>query len=314
MKKIILIRIFFSLTTAGFLHAQSTTLCGDYIFNGNVDIGTTLLTNKLFVDEEAVVSQSLKLTNSLSSGTEPLNPDTYLRLMFSESNSYIDYGGNLRFRSNGNSDPIVTFTPDGNIGIGTTNPTSKLCINGETVINESLKVTNSLLFGTDPLNPAKRLKLMFTGTDSHIDYGGKLYYHSNDITKPVMVVDTDGNIGIGITDPQNKLDVNGVIRAKELRAEASNWADFVFDENYRLPDLKEVETHIKTHRHLPGIPSEAEIKEEGINIVEMQSKLLQKIEEMTLYMIRQQETIGQQQQHMEEMQKEIDRLKSENNE
>lgn len=92
-----------------------------------------------------------------------------------------------------------------------------------------------------------------------------------------------GNVGIGIIDPQNKLDVNGTIRAKEIKVE-SNWADFVFKENYNLLSLEEVEQHIASKGTLPGVPSEEEVKANGVNLAETNALLLQKIE---LYIIQQ---------------------------
>lgn len=97
-------------------------------------------------------------------------------------------------------------------------------------------------------------------------------------------------IGIGTYNPQYKLDVNGTIRAKEILVE-TGWADFVFEPNYNLPSLKDVESHIKAHKHLPGIPTEAEVKKNGANLGEMNVKLLQKIEELTLYVIQQNKEI-----------------------
>ncbi|HMM03221.1 MAG: hypothetical protein LBS20_13310 [Prevotella sp.] len=96
-----------------------------------------------------------------------------------------------------------------------------------------------------------------------------------------------GNIGIGIENPKERLEVNGTIRSKEVKIEATGWADFVFNKNYKLPTLQAVEQHIKDKGHLPDIPSENEILENGISVGEIQAKLLQKIEELTLYMIEQ---------------------------
>lgn len=110
---------------------------------------------------------------------------------------------------------------------------------------------------------------------------------------------TGGYITIGVDQgkedfkfKRNLLEVNGKIRTKEVVIETVNWwSDFVFDKNYKLPSLAEVESHIKEYKHLPDVPSEAEVKENGINVVEMQAKLLQKIEELTLYIIDQQKEI-----------------------
>jgi hypothetical protein len=109
--------------------------------------------------------------------------------------------------------------------------------------------------------------------DSFGTYGGR------------FLVTDDGNVGIGVTDPgAYKLAVNGGIRAKEVVVE-TGWPDFVFADDYQLPALEDVEGFIRANRHLPGIPSEAEVLEHGVKVGEMQSKLLQKVEELTLYTI-----------------------------
>lgn len=94
-----------------------------------------------------------------------------------------------------------------------------------------------------------------------------------------------GNVGIGTDNPKNKLEVAGIIRATEVKVEAMPWADFVFDKEYKLRSLEELENHINKHKHLPDIPSEVEVNENGVSLGEMQAKLLQKIEELTLYVI-----------------------------
>ena len=104
---------------------------------------------------------------------------------------------------------------------------------------------------------------------------------------------TDGNVGIGITTPDEKLAVNGNIHTKEVRVDLTGWSDFVFEKEYKLPTLKEVEKHIKEKGHLKDIPSAKHVEENGILLGNMDAKLLQKIEELTLYILQQQNKIEQ---------------------
>lgn len=103
----------------------------------------------------------------------------------------------------------------------------------------------------------------------------------------------NGNVEVGTlnTSATSNLLVNGTIKAWELTITETGWADFVFDEDYKLPCLKSVEQHIQNNGHLPEIPSAADVKANGINLADIQVKLLQKIEELTLYVIKQQKEI-----------------------
>lgn len=80
----------------------------------------------------------------------------------------------------------------------------------------------------------------------------------------------------------------------EVKVEAAKWSNCVFEKDYKLPTLQEVENHINEHKHLPDIPSEAEVNENGVSLSEMQAKLLQKIEELTLYTIELNKTVKEQ--------------------
>ncbi len=118
----------------------------------------------------------------------------------------------------------------------------------------------------------------------------------------------EGNVGIGTATPTTKLAVNGNIRAKEIKVESDHWPDYVFKKNYNLPSLEEVEKHIKEKGHLPKIPSAKEVKINGIKLGEMNKALLEKIEELTLYTLEQQQLLNKQQIQIESLQKQVNTL------
>ncbi|MDR2926680.1 MAG: hypothetical protein LBV41_00520 [Cytophagaceae bacterium] len=134
----------------------------------------------------------------------------------------------------------------------------------------------------DNFDGNKRLRLMYietvSGGDAYIGNGGGGIYIApkrfDTADKPVALFNANG------------LTVRGSIYVS-----ATAWSDFVFSKDYKLPALNEVKAHIEEHKTLPDIPSEAEVKEAGIDVGKMQAKLLQKIEELTLYTIQQQELI-----------------------
>ncbi|PXX95175.1 hypothetical protein DF185_22615 [Marinifilum breve] len=101
-----------------------------------------------------------------------------------------------------------------------------------------------------------------------------------------------GKLGIGTTKPSTKLEVAGTIKATEIKVVAQT-ADFVFEDDYQLKDLSEVEQFITTNKHLPDIPSAKQMEENSVGLAEMNKLLLQKVEELTLYVIQQQKEISQ---------------------
>lgn len=97
---------------------------------------------------------------------------------------------------------------------------------------------------------------------------------------------SNGNVGIGTESPSEKLAVNGNIRAKEVKVETANWPDYVFEEDYKILGLTELERFIKINKHLPDVPSASIIEQDGLNLGEMNKVLLKKIEELTLHLIQ----------------------------
>jgi len=119
-----------------------------------------------------------------------------------------------------------------------------------------------------------------------------------------LTVDAVGQVGIGTSVPQHLLHVNGTIGAKEVIV-SSTGADYVFEPGYRLTPLREVEEFVRANHHLPEIPSAAEVERNGIGVGDMQSKLLAKIEELTLHMIRADERNNRLEQQVGELQERL---------
>jgi hypothetical protein len=105
-----------------------------------------------------------------------------------------------------------------------------------------------------------------------------------------MMIDNIGNVGIGTGSTplaaNEKLAVNGLIHTKEVKVDLLNWPDYVFEKEYDLPSLEEVEKQIQVNGHLANIPSAKEVEENGVLLGEMNKKLLEKVEELTLYIIQ----------------------------
>ncbi len=102
----------------------------------------------------------------------------------------------------------------------------------------------------------------------------------------LFTIQDSGNVGVGVDSPANKFEVKGKIRAEEVVVE-SNWADFVFEENYELMPLEEVADFISEEKRLPGVPTAEDVQTQGASVGETQAMLLQKVEELTLYLIQQ---------------------------
>lgn len=219
--------------------------------------------------------------------------------------AYIDNrtGKNFTLKVNGHTK--FSISQHGAV-FGSENPTEQLDISGNLLVNVYKAYDIGGIYfrrGYSSTNERRNLSIQTRDfnqgglTPDGLEINGNDGIMFGTLSTDRMFIRRDGNVGIGTTTPDHKLDVNGRIRAKEIKVE-TDWSDFVFNEDYTLKSLEEVETYISKNKHLPDIPSEAEVKAKGINLGEMNAKLLQKIEELMLYTIAQD--------------KEIKKLKSEN--
>ena len=146
-------------------------------------------------------------------------------------------------------------------------------------------------------NSGDRMRLSLNNYALFFDYYPRLHIRTGTggPELEVMTMLSNGNVGIGHTNPGTKLDVAGTIRAHEVKVCLSQGCDYVFADDYDLMNLSDLNTFIKTNKHLPDVAPAAQMEAEGINLSEMNALLLKKVEELTLYVI--------------ELKNEIDKLK-----
>lgn len=189
----------------------------------------------------------------------------------------------------------------GNVGIGTMSPKKKLhiyqdpdqtglIIQGNTINPDGAGHFVAITLDGDYGDATGNNSQIRSYSNLHNFWGSSLAFFTTSNTASHVVsermrIDAAGNVGIGTSIPTERLSVKGKIRAQEIKVENTNWPDFVFAKTYKLQTLQETETHIKKEGHLPGIPTAADVKANGVDLGEMNARLLQKIEELTLHLI-----------------------------
>jgi len=198
------------------------------------------------------------------------------------------------------------FGTDRTVSVGTTSQPNNLNVTGNLSVLDELKATSLKLGNTNSVENYDYLTLL-NNTDKNI--GGFMYSLSNPawngsnsgeflgmysesgsdiVIKSNKNIETGtyGDIFIGAYTNPNNLYVYGKLTAREVNVRLEIWPDYVFKNDYNLLPLSEIESHINSFGRLPGMPSEKEVVENGLNLNQMQLKLVEKIEELTLHMIR----------------------------
>jgi len=236
-------------------------------------------------------------------------------------NLFYKSGDDFSINEGSNLSPWQTrfyISGGGNIGIGTTAPISKLEVESPGIpgisINNSFGFalavkdnngakfaiwpTGDVTIGSTNIIPVAKLNINLNGTGQAISIYDDASTNIN--TKINFSVDNNGKTKIGANIPKvggvaanAMLSVDGLILARDIRVAISGgpngthweWPDYVFDTNYQLMTLNDIEVYISRNKHLPGILSEAEVKEEGVNLMQMNIQLLRKVEELYLHSI-----------------------------
>ena len=241
------------------------------------------------------------------------------------------YNEDLRLQTSGTTRITVSNT-SGNVGVGTTTPAYKLDVNGPVNATE-FRVNGNLLTippqywnqtGTDidysagnvgigTATPAHALDVNGAINATEIRLNGEIFNPTVWNQSGTDINYTGGTVSIGtaVVPLDYKLAVDGNIVAEEVQVLLSDiWPDYVFEEDYELKPLKEVERFVKANKHLPDVPSAEEVAEEGQGLGKMNTILLRKVEELTLYLIEQQKTIRAHETRIEELYR---RLEQKNN-
>ncbi|MCK7556134.1 tail fiber protein [Chitinophaga sedimenti] len=200
----------------------------------------------------------------------------------------------------GAQSPIrMTIDNAGRVGIGTTTPTLPLEVAGAAAIQQTLTIKSN------NVNSAEILMYKESGGSyySLVANSGGFGIYNAEAPGYAWFASPQNNIGIGTTTPgEYKLAVNGKVKAQSIKVTMTGWPDYVFASDYYLPSIRELEAFVNANKHLPDVPNAREVEKEGIDLGDMNKKLLQKIEELTLYLIDQHKKI-------ETLQAEVEMLK-----
>lgn len=269
---------------------------------GNVGIGTDTPRDKLHVNGNLSLKPDEATTPSYINFKRA--SDGWIPARFGQAYAQQGYGGHLIFETNASASTTnlverMRITHTGYVGIGTANPGHKLQIHDGAIqiVNPGVSTSYSLIFrDEDTANSSyffhrKTPNYQILGSNRNgtgvLRKLGFAIGGGDNEADVKMTLDENGNLLIGKTTQANtayKLDVNGSIRSNEVVVNTTG-ADFVFKDSYKLMKLEDVERYIEANNHLPEIKSAAEMQENGLSVGETETKLLQKVEELTLYMI-----------------------------
>ncbi len=272
-------------------------------YNQNVGIGTKNPQARLHI-VSPFSTPDQQGSFSLGDTTSP-----NLRMGYNSQYTWIQSHSGSTLQINPVGNRTVLNRDSGNVGIGINDPQAKLDVNGfvtSTITNSSINSTNKVGFNISELGD-NVCEMSFSRNGNGIvelkTFGSRhLTLGTNGIER-IHINATTGNIGIGTQNADQKFTVKGKIHAEDVIIDMNVPADYVFEkyydnhssirEDYSMMNLNELESFIKENKHLPEIPSGNKMTQDGVTLGDFQMKLLQKIEELTLYAIFQNKEIEQ---------------------
>ncbi|MCL2290028.1 MAG: hypothetical protein FWC34_04895, partial [Bacteroidetes bacterium] len=276
---------------------------------GSVGIGVTTPQAKLHVGQDILAEGDITTRDKLVLSPGSLGRDSW---EISRTNN----GLNFVYRISSTNNNILFLDNNGHIGVGKTNPSSALDVNGTATVNElraqSATIANALTAGSAAITGTTQLTgnvgIGTAPAQEKLNVNGSFKATNADITntliagtltsKGALNAQTATINGTVTADALNaeSAKISGRICAKEVRVAVSGgpcWPDFVFAKDYKLPTLNEVEQFINENQHLPNVPSAAEVEANGIELGEMNAILLRKVEELTLYIIQMEKRLSE---------------------
>lgn len=291
--------------------------------NGNVGIGTSSPVSSLDVNGEIAIKYGSAFRVNVPDGNSGNWTSSSNRVIF-KTNWSQALGDFIDFKVPGSvtNSALLRFTKSGRIGIGVEIPSQALDVFGSISASGSIYSNGDLYFKRDSEikiksftgggnTPSQTHSIIKNGWRHNQDYTSIHAAGITENTEASIVIQGNGNVGIGTTNPDSKLTVAGNIHSREVKVTVNAGADFVFDKSYQLRTLDETEKFIMENKHLPEIASENEMLEKGLHVGEMNIKLLQKIEELTLYMIEQNKELKSQKEQNQDQQELIEQLQKE---
>jgi hypothetical protein len=263
---------------------------GFYVIGGDIGFGTQNPESRLHLDGPATASDTTE-------GGVLRIEDTNGAEMVIDGNQIETTDGSL-YLNDRNPENVVLAAGGGKVIVGKATAESGLEVRGAEIVQ------NDTAGGVIRLTDTDGYTMVIDGcqiesTDESLYLNARTKQHVV-IAKgggDVLLATGGGRVGIGLGDPEHELDVCGTIRAEEIIVQAE-WCDFVFEPDYALMPLPEVERCISESGHLPGVQAAETLESDGVPLGVASSMLMQKIEELTLYIIEQDKRITELEQRL----------------